>query len=105
VDLLDEDFADVVFFVVFFVRITFVGGSITSHRRNIDHSSSEFDECSSVYSINSERDWRVPFDGEFQVCYVVETEIDELLVLFLPQMMDKGLLQQIYEGELLPQEV
>lgn len=80
-----------VFFIVLFVRVTLVGRSITSHGRNIDHSSSEFNECSSGHTINTEWELEIPFDGEFQVRYIVETEIDELLVLFLTQMMDESL--------------
>lgn len=87
----DEDFADVVFFIVLFVRVTLIGRSITSHGRNIDHPSSEFDECSPGHTINTEWKLGIPFDGKFQVCYIVETEIDELLVLFLAQVMDESL--------------
>jgi hypothetical protein len=81
----------VVFFIVLFVRVTLIGRSITSHGRNIDHSSSEFDECSPGHTINTEWKLGIPFDGKFQVCYIVETEIDELLVLFLAQVMDESL--------------
>ena len=72
-DFFDEDFADVVFFIVFLVRVTFVGGRIPPHGRNINHPSSKFNKSSSteLTFAGGGRVGVLPFDGEFQVCNVV----------------------------------
>lgn len=72
-----EFFADLMFLVVLFISVTFVRRSISTHGRNIDHSSAEFHKCTpSITSIELE----IPLDGNFQISHVMQTKIDELLV-------------------------
>lgn len=47
-NFLDESFTDFMFFVVFFISVTFVRRSVTADWRNINHSSSKFNERSST---------------------------------------------------------
>jgi len=68
------------FFIVLFVCITFIRRSVTSDGRDINHALPKLDESSPTISF-----FRVdegPLDGDFQICDVMETEIDEFLVLF-----------------------
>ena len=46
-NFLDENFTDFMFFVVFFISVALVRGSVTPDWRNINHPISKFDECSS----------------------------------------------------------
>ena len=90
-DFLDHDFADMMFLVESFVRIALFDRGIPSNGRNINHPSSELDKGSpdAGQLVAAKRD--IPFDGNFQVCDVMEAEIDEVLVLLFSQMVNESL--------------
>ena len=68
-DFLDEFLTDFVFCVIWYKRVTFLGGCITTDWRDIDHSLSKLDKCSSTVSHVPVRG--EPFDGNFKICNVV----------------------------------
>jgi len=62
-DFLDEFLTDFMFCVIWHERVTFLGGCIATDWRDIDHSLSKLDKCSSTVSHVPMKG--KPFDGNF----------------------------------------
>ena len=78
--------------IVLFVRATFFFRRISANRRDVDHPCTEFDKGSAP--ISHKMCEAVPFDWDFQISDIVQTEVNQLLVFFLTQMMNKCLRQR-----------
>lgn len=69
-ELLDEDFPDLVLFVIFLVVIALLGTGITANGADVDHAIAELDEGATLY-------------GDIEIGNVVEDEFDEFFVRLL----------------------
>mmetsp|Transcript_4231 Transcript_4231/g.9216 ORF Transcript_4231/g.9216 Transcript_4231/m.9216 type:complete len:239 (-) Transcript_4231:122-838(-) len=73
----DHSFANIVLQIKFFIVVPLLPGAVASNRRNIEHSTSEFDEGASL-------------DGKFQIGEVPHDPVDNALDVVFSQMFSNG---------------